>query len=130
MKTTVDGMDFYASVHRDKQPMYLVHTAESMLPGPTRKRNFVVYDKKTQQVIRRRYVLEQPQAHAAYHANFWAVDRFNRLALGPSSIQYCVRTLDWRKRCFFALLAMSVTNAYLATIACCKVECLTPPDHA
>lgn len=65
-----------------------------------------------------------------YRANFWAVDRFNRLALGPSSIQYCVRTLDWRKRCFFALLAMSVTNAYLATIACSKVECLTPPDHA
>lgn len=60
MKTTVDGMDFYASVHRDKQPMYLVHTAESMLPGPTRKRNFVMYDKKTQRVVRRRYTLEQP----------------------------------------------------------------------
>ena len=33
MKTTVDGFDFYASVHRDKKPMYLVHTAESMLEG-------------------------------------------------------------------------------------------------
>lgn len=31
---------------------------------------------------------------------------------------------------FFALLAMSVTNAYLCTLACCKTECITPPDHA
>ena len=31
---------------------------------------------------------------------------------------------------FFAMLAMSVTNAYLCTLACCKTECITPPDHA
>lgn len=46
MKTTIEGMDFYASVHKDKQPMFLVHNAESMLPGPPRKRNFLLFDKK------------------------------------------------------------------------------------
>ena len=46
MTTKVDDIAIYASVHVDKQPMYLVHTAESMLPGPGRKRNFVTFDKR------------------------------------------------------------------------------------
>ncbi len=130
MKVKVEEEEIFASVHVDKAPMFLVHTAESMLQGPERKRNFLVYDKEKQQNVRCKYTLEQPQCHAVYRGNFWAVDRFNNLALGPTSIQYCVRTLDWRKRMFFALLAMSVTNAYLATVHCCKLESKTPPSHA
>ena len=58
MTTKVDDIDIYASVHVDKQPMYLVHTAESMLPGPGRKRNFVTFDKHQQRNVRRKYSLE------------------------------------------------------------------------
>ncbi len=46
MKVKVEEEEIFASVHVDKAPMFLVHTAESMLQGPERKRNFLVYDKE------------------------------------------------------------------------------------
>lgn len=51
---------------------------------------------------------------ADYRSRFWGVDRFNKLSLGPDSVSTAVRTLDWRKRMFFSLLAISETNAYLS----------------
>lgn len=41
------------------------------------------------------------------------MDRFNKLALGPNSVQYSVSTRDWRMRMFLSMLAISETNAYL-----------------
>ncbi len=45
---------------------------------------------------------------------FNAVDNHNKLALGPGSAQYAVRTMKWERRAFFAVVAQYATNAYLA----------------
>lgn len=95
MSVEVEGVKLQGSVHRDKQPMALVHTAGSLAPGEPRFRNFVRYDKNKKTVVRRKYRLDQPHVHAIYRSKFWHVDRFNKLALGPKSIQYAVGTHDW-----------------------------------
>lgn len=92
MEVTIAGEYMMASVHRDKQPMVLAHSCSSLLPGPTRVRNFVKYSKENKTVIRRKFKLEQPMVHSIYRGSFWAVDRFNKLSLGPNSIQYAVAT--------------------------------------
>ena len=51
---------------------------------------------------------------ALYRGNFWAIDRFNKLALGPSSVATAFRTMDWKRRFFMSVLALCETNAYLA----------------
>lgn len=57
------------------------------------------------------------------------MDRFNRLSLGPGSIQYAVNTQDWKVRFFLALLAISETNAYLITNTMLKRNTKEPLDH-
>ena len=51
---------------------------------------------------------------ATYCGNFWGVDRYNKLALGPDSVQYAFRVQDWKHRFFYALMGMCECNAYLA----------------
>ena len=118
-----------ASVHRDKQPMTLVHSCSSLQPGPVRVRNFVKYDKKSKTVVRRKFTLEQPMVHSVYRGSFWAVDRFNKLCLGPNSIQHSVHTHSWATRVFLALLAMAETNAYLIHNHMLKRDGLEPISH-
>jgi hypothetical protein len=65
-------------------------------------------------VVRRRYELQQPEVHAAYRESFSRVDVFNKLALGPSSIQDSYQTRSWSFKFFLCCVAMAETNAYLA----------------
>lgn len=58
MDITIAGEYMMASVHRDKQPMALVHSCSSLLPGPIRVRSFVKYSKVTKNAVRRRFTLE------------------------------------------------------------------------
>lgn len=109
--------------------MSLVHTCGSLADGEPRFRNFIRYDKVRKTVVRRRYRLDQPQVHATYRDKFWHVDRFNKLALGPKSIQYVLKTNDWRVRMFLALLAISETNAWLLQNAMLERQGLTPVSH-
>lgn len=102
----------FGSCHMDKQPMSLIHTTDTMLDGAPRFRAIAVYNKG--KVVRKQYTLHQPAVHATYRNNFWLVDRFNRVALGPESMQYAVRATDWTKRMFFALVGISETSAYFA----------------
>ena len=39
------------------------------------------------------------------------------MSLGPDSLQFAVRTMDWKTRFFFGLLGISECNAYLAHCA-------------
>ena len=112
MSVEVNGVKLYASCHKDKQPMSLIHTCDTMLKGAPRFRTYVKYSKG--KVTRKNFTLEQPSVHATYRSTFWAVDRYNKLALGPDSVQYAVRAGWWGLRFFFALLGMSETNANLA----------------
>lgn len=45
VKVTVQGVELRGSIHKDKQPMTLIHTVGTLLPGPPRFRNFIKYDK-------------------------------------------------------------------------------------
>ena len=54
---------------------------------------------------------------ATYRNKFWHVDRYNKLSLGPDSMQYATRTQDWKVRFFFGMVGMSECNAYLAHTA-------------
>lgn len=92
--------------------MSLIHTCDTMLRGEPRYRTYVRYKAGT--VTRKNFVLQQPSVHATYRSKFWAVDRYNKLALGPDSVQYAVRATQWSTRFFFAILAMCETNGYLA----------------
>ena len=102
----------WASCHMDKKPMSLIHTTDTCLEGEPRFRTIARY--KEGKVLRKTYTLHQPCVHATYRNNFWMWDRFNRVALGPLSMQYAVRSADWKKRFFFALLGISETSAYFA----------------
>ena len=86
----VDGVKMWASCHKDKQPMSLIHTTDTVLEGPPRFRTFAKF--KNGKVKRKTFTLQQPSVHATYRSNFWAVDRFNKLSLGPHSMQYAVYT--------------------------------------
>lgn len=94
--------------------MLLIHTTATSLPGAPRHRTIARFDKRTGQVRRNKYVLNQPDVHSKYRGMFWAVDRYNKLALGPGSVQYATYTKKWETRLFLAFIAMSETNAYLA----------------
>lgn len=67
--------------------------------------------------------------HSVYRGSFWAVDRFNKLCLGPNSIQHSVHTHSWATRVFLALLAMAETNAYLIHNHMLKRDGLVPISH-
>jgi hypothetical protein len=102
----------YASGHRDVQPMLLCHTAGTSLDAETRDR---VWRRQVGGVRRRAvFKLKQPDVHATYRSEFNAVDNFNKLALGPGTAQFAMRTMKWDRRVFFAMIAMAETNAYLA----------------
>lgn len=59
MKVEVPGgHTIFASAHRDVQPMSLVHSCGTSLPGPTRKRVARKYDKSRGCVFRKVYHLE------------------------------------------------------------------------
>ena len=84
MSVQLEDVTMWASCHRDKQPMSLIHTCDTMLRGAPRFRTFLKYSKG--KVTRRKFTLEQPSVHARYRSTFWAVDRYNKLALGPDSV--------------------------------------------
>lgn len=117
MKVIVPGMEeqpvneVYGSVHMDTQPMVLVHTTGLSTPGQARIRKWAKYKKGF--IIKRKYVLNQPHVHAIYRAGFSAVDIFNKMSLGPNSIQKAYKTKQWTHRMFLAFLSFAVTNAYL-----------------
>ena len=52
--------------------------------------------------------------HSIYRERFSSVDIFNKLSLGPNSVQKAYKTQDWRARMFQACMAFCETNAYLA----------------
>ena len=110
-----DNRVIFGSCHRDVQPMVLVHTTGTSSPGESRYRRFAAFDKEVGHVVRKRYVLHQPDVHAKYRSLFSAVDRFNKLALSQqNSVQYGIRTEKWRTRFFMAMVAICETNAWLA----------------
>ena len=49
-----------------------------------------------------------------YRNHFNAVDVYNKMAVGPSSLQSVVGTKLWWKRVFISFLGLCETNAYLA----------------
>lgn len=51
---------------------------------------------------------------AVYRGNFNAIDRLNKETFGRSSVCEAIGTRTWWKRFWFALLSMSVANAYHA----------------
>lgn len=104
----------YATAHMDKAPLTLVHNCDTINDGVPRIRHFARYSKDAHKVVRRKFVLDQPSVAATYRSRFWAVDRFNKMALGPHSIMGALRTMDWKTRFFNSLLGMAVTNAYQA----------------
>lgn len=67
--------------------------------------------------------------HSVYRNSFWAVDRFNKLSLGPNSIQFSVMTQSWTTRVFLAMLACSETNAYLIHNTMLKRDGRDPLSH-
>ena len=75
----------YASNHMDKQPLVLVHTCATSLPGDSRLRIWRP-SRRTGACVPRTYLLEQPRCHAEYRNNYSAVDICNKVALGPSSV--------------------------------------------
>ena len=104
----------YATAHMDKAPLTLVHNCDTINAGVPRVRYFARYSKDVHKVVRARFQLEQPSVAATYRDRFWAVDKFNKIALGPHSVMSAFRTLDWKVRFFATMLAMAETNAYLA----------------
>lgn len=113
MKVTVEGKHtVYGSCHRDKAPMALVHTTGTSLPGPERQRNWSKY--LNGRMVFRKYTLAQPQVHSIYRDKFSAVDIHNKWTFGPQSLQYPFKTRSWQMRFWFALAAISETNAFLA----------------
>ena len=72
--------------------------------------------------MRKTYHLEQPDVHAAYRNSYAGVDTFNKLALGPRSVQYAVATKCWHRRVFLSILTMCETNAYLAYSHAARLE--------
>lgn len=117
MSLELEGVLLQATAHMDKKPLTLIHTADSIAPGAPRWRTFSRWDKKTHRVHRAVFKLDQPSVASVYRAKFWHVDRFNKLSLGPDSLQYAVRTLDWKTRFFFGMVGISESNAYLAHCA-------------
>ena len=114
MTTEVEGIQLYGTVHMDKKPLSLIHTCDNLIEGPPRYRIYAKYNKTQKKVLRAKFRLDQPNVAATYRNYFWGVDRYNKLSLGPGSLQYAVRVLDWKKRFFFALMGMCECNAYLA----------------
>ena len=132
MKVKVPGEDFevYGSAHQDVQPMVLVHTAGTSLPGKARLRRWAKYSQG--KILKKVYKLEQPHVHAIYRESFSAVDIFNKIALGPHSVSTAFKSKLWTHRFWASLVAMSETNAYLVH----KQRCLSqqtpvrPKDHS
>ena len=60
----------YASGHFDKASMILVHTAGSIMLGPSRKRVHRWYDRDAKRVKSVVLELMQPDTHACYRASF------------------------------------------------------------
>ena len=102
----------YASAHRDIQPMILVHTCYSSNPGEERTRHWrgIVNG----EFVRKTYKLQQPQVHQVYRESFSRVDVFNKLALGPGSVQDSYQTRSWTFKFFLCCVSMAETNAFLA----------------
>ena len=48
----------YASVHMDKQPLSVIHTFDSLVPGKPRFRTYVKYRKETHRVHRAKFKLD------------------------------------------------------------------------
>lgn len=113
-KTSVEGVNMWATGHMDKKPLTVVHTCDSIAPGKPRYRTFSKWSKDTHRIRRAVFKLDQPSVAATYRDKFWHVDRYNKLSLGPDSMQYAVRTQDWKVRFFLGLVGMSECNAYLA----------------
>lgn len=73
-------LQVYACGHRDKKPMLLVASCGLLLPGPKRTRHRYKYNRG--QLVHQKWTLDQPHMFAVYRANFNAVDRMNKMALG------------------------------------------------
>ena len=91
--------------------MCLVHTCGTSLPGAPRERRWAKY--KGGQIVKKNYRLEQPNVHALYRESFSGVDIFNKVALGPHSVQKAYKSKDWTHRFWSALVGMCEANAYL-----------------
>jgi hypothetical protein len=76
--------EVYGSIHKDVQPMTLVHTTGMSVPGPVRVRKWRKF--KDGRILRNTYTLDQPEVHSIYRGKFSTVDVFNKLALGPNSV--------------------------------------------
>jgi hypothetical protein len=114
MAIVVDGEPMWATAHMDKQPLTLVHSCEVTTAGPPRYRSVCKYVPDAKQVKRAVLKLDQPSVSGIYRDKFWNVDRFNKLSLGPDSVQYAVKTENWKVRFWFATVGLSECNAYLA----------------
>ena len=111
-----DVTSLFASGHMDKPPMVLVHTSGHGLAGDQRKRLWRSFDAKKGQYVKEKYTLDQPDVHARYRGTFSKVDIFNKMSLGPNSLQMVYKTKEWVNRFFLAVLSMCITNAYLAHV--------------
>lgn len=48
-----------------------------------------------------------------YRRHFNAVDKYNKLTMGPKSVATAIKTRAWAFRFFLGLLSCCVSNAYL-----------------
>jgi hypothetical protein len=92
--------------------MVLVHTTGLSTPGPSRTRKWAKYKKG--RIVKKKYTLHQPHVFSIYRGGFSAVDVFNKVALGPNSIQKSYKTKSWTHRMFLAYISFAVANAYFA----------------
>jgi hypothetical protein len=106
-----------AAGHHDKKPMHLVATCGTMLPAPIVQR-LRSYMNDSGCVQRKKYLMEQPMVFWIYRRFFNAVDRADRIALGPRSVIAAWRTKQVLHRLFAAVFAMTEANGYHALRAC------------
>lgn len=109
-----DGIErpVYAAGHMDKQPLMLVATTDTSLPGEPKVR----WRRKLSQgqITRQQYRLPQPSMHATYRKHMNACDLFNKLSLQPRTLVDIWQTRRGWHRLFAATLCFIETNAYCA----------------
>ena len=116
MALKVPGEEFtvFASAHRDRAPMCLVHTTGGSGEGSSRIRHHRTTDKSTMEVTNIDLLLQQPEVHSIYCSCFWAVDRFNSLAFGKGAFHLTVQTRRWQMRLLYGLISATVINSFAA----------------
>ena len=113
VKFNGQSWDINAVAHMDKQPLLLVATCSTTLPGDpaVRKRTHLGLDGSWQAV---EYHLKQPEISALYRKYFNKIDVHNHIRHSTPSFSDVWGTNTWWHRDFAEMLGFIQTNAHLA----------------